>query len=75
MIKDIGVWALINTTVIAIGLKALLDSRKRDSNTLYVIKQFNKWNVYYINEEAIEKLLQCNTTQEIIKIIEWEKLK
>lgn len=75
MIKDIGLWALINTTVIAIGLKALLDSRKRDSNTLYVIKQFNKWNVYYINEEAIEKLLQCNTTQEIIKIIEWEKLK
>ena len=75
MIKDIGVWALINTTVIAIGLKALLDSRKRDSNTLYVVKQFNKWNVYYINEEAIEKLLQCNTTQEIIKIIEWEKLK
>ena len=75
MIKDIGIWALINTTVIAIGLKALLDSRKRDSNTLYVVKQFNKWNVYYINEEAIEKLLQCNTTQEIIKIIEWEKLK
>ena len=75
MIKDIGFWALINTTVIAIGIKALLDSRKRDSNTLYVVKQFNKWNVYYINEEAIEKLLQCNTTQEIIKIIEWEKLK
>ena len=75
MIKDIGVWALINTTVIAIGIKALLDSRKRDSNTLYVVKQFNKWNVYYINEEAIEKLLQCNTTQEIIKITEWEKLK
>ena len=75
MIKDIGLWALINTTVIAIGLKALLDSRKRDSNTLYVVKQFNKWNVYYINEEAIEKLLQCNTTQEIIKITEWEKLK
>lgn len=75
MIKDIGIWALINTTVIAIGLKALLDSRKRDSNTLYVVKQFNKWNVYYINEEAIEKLLQCNTTQEIIKITEWEKLK
>lgn len=75
MIKDIGLWALINTGVIAIGVKALLDSRKRDSNTLYVVKQFNKWNVYYINEEAIEKLLQCNTTQEIIKIIEWEKLK
>lgn len=75
MIKDIGFWALINTTVIAIGIKALLDSRKRDSNTLYVVKQFNKWNVYYINEEAIEKLLQCNTTQEIIKITEWEKLK
>lgn len=75
MIKDIGLWALINTTVIAIGIKALLDSRKRDSNTLYVVKQFNKWNVYYINEEAIEKLLQCNTTQEIIKITEWEKLK
>ena len=75
MIKDIGVWALINTTVIAIGIKALLDSRKRDSNTLYVVKQFNKWNVYCINEEAIEKLLQCNTTQEIIKITEWEKLK
>lgn len=66
---------MINTVVIAIGIKALLDSRKRDSNTLYVVKQFNKWNVYYINEEAIEKLLQCNTTQEIIKIIEWEKLK
>ncbi len=75
MIKDIGLWALINTTVIAIGIKALLDLRKRDSNTLYAVKQFNKWNVYYINEEAIEKLLQCNTTQEIIKIIEWEKLK
>lgn len=75
MIKDIGLWALINTVVIAIGVKALLDSRKRDSNTLYVVKQFNKWNVYYINEEAIEKLLQCNTTQEIIKITEWEKLK
>ena len=75
MIKDIGLWALINTTVIAIGIKALLDSRKRDSNTLYVVKQFNKWNVYYINEEAIEKLLQCNKTQEIIKITEWEKLK
>ena len=75
MIKDIGLWALINTTVIAIGIKALLDSRKRDFNTLYVVKQFNKWSVYYINEEAIEKLLQCNTTQEIIKITEWEKLK
>ena len=75
MTKDIGLWALINTTVIAIAIKALLDSRKRDSNTLYVVKQFNKWNVYYINEEAIDKLLQCNTTQEIIKIIEWEKLK
>lgn len=75
MIKDIGLWALINTTVIAIGIKALLDSRKRDSNTLYLVKQFNKWNVYTINEEAIDKLIQCNTTQEIIKIIEWEKLK
>ena len=75
MIKDIGFWALINTTVLAIGIKALLDSRKRDSNTLYAVKQFNKWNVYYINDEAIEKLLQCNTTQEIIKITEWEKLK
>ena len=75
MIKDIGLRALINTTVIAIGIKALLDSRKHDSNTLYAVKQFNKWNVYYINEEAIEKLLQCNTTQEIIKITEWEKLK
>ena len=75
MIKDIGFWALINTTVIAIGIKALLDSRKRDSNTLYLVKQFDKWNVYKINEEAIEKLIQCKTTQEIIKIIEWEKLK
>ena len=75
MIKDIGVWALINTTVIAIGLKALLDSRKRDCNTLYLVKQFDKWNVYKINEEAIEKLIQCKTTQEIIRIIEWEKLK
>ena len=75
MIKDIGVWALINTTVIAIGLKALLDSRKRDSNTLYVVKQFNKWNVYTIKEEAIDKLIKCNTTQEIYKITEWEKLK
>ena len=75
MIKDIGVWALINTTVIAIGIKALLDSRKRDSNTLYLVKQFDKWNVYKINEEAIEKLIQCKTTQEIIRIIEWEKLK
>lgn len=75
MIKDIGLWALINTTVIAVGIKALLDSRKRDSNTLYLVKQFDKWNLYTINDEAIEKLLQCNTTQEIIKIIEWEKLK
>lgn len=75
MIKDIGAWALINTMAIAIGIKVLLDSRKRDSNTLYVVKQFNKWNVYYINEEAIDKLIQCNTTQEVIKIIEWEKLK
>ena len=75
MIKDIGLWAAINTTVIAIGIKALLDSRKRDSNMLYLVKQFNKWNVYYINEEAIEKLIQCKTTQEIIKITEWEKLK
>ena len=75
MIKDIGLWALINTTVIAIGLKALLDSRKRDSNTLYLIKQFDKWHLYEINEEAIDKLIQCNTTQEIIRVIEWEKLK
>lgn len=75
MIKDIGVWALINTTVIAIGLKALLDSRKRDSNTLYLVKQFNKWNLYNIDDEAIDKFLQCNTVQSIYKIIEWEKLK
>lgn len=75
MIKDIGLWALINTTVIAVGIKVLLDSRKRDSNTLYLVKQFDKWNLYTINDEAIEKLIQCNTTQEIYKIIEWEKLK
>ena len=75
MIKDIGLWALINTVLIAIGLKALLDTRKCDSNTLYLVKQFNKWNVYSIKEEAIDKLIQCNTTQEIYKIIEWEKLK
>lgn len=75
MIKDVGIWSMINTVVIAIGIKTLLDSRKRDSNTLYLVKQFNKWNVYAINEEAIDKLIQCNTTQEIIKIIEWEKLK
>lgn len=75
MIKDIGLWALINTTVIVIGIKALLDSRKRDSNTLYLVKQFNKWNLYTINDEAIEKLIQCKTTQEIYKITEWEKLK
>ena len=75
MIKDIGLWALINTTVIAIGIKALLDSRKRDSNTLYLVKQFDKWHLYEINEGAIEKLIQCKTTQEIYKIIEWEKLK
>lgn len=75
MIKDVGIWAMINTVVISLGIKALLDSRKRDSNTLYLVKQFNKWNVYTINEEAIDKLIQCNTTQEIIKIIEWEKLK
>ena len=75
MINDIGLWALINTTVIAIGLKALLDSRKRDSNTLYLVKQFDKWNLYTINDEAIDKIIQCKTTQEIIKIIEWEKLK
>ena len=75
MIKDIGIWALINTTVIALGIKALLDSRKRDSNMLYLVKQFNKWNLYTINDEAIEKLIQCKTTQEIYKITEWEKLK
>ena len=75
MIKDIGLWVLINTTVIAIGLKALLDSRKRDSNTLYLIKQFDKWHLYEIDDEAIDKLLQCNTIQEIYKITEWEKLK
>ena len=75
MIKDIGIWALINTTVIAIGIKALLDSRKRKSNTLYLIKQFNKWNLYTINDEAIEKLIQCKTTQEIIRVIEWERIK
>ena len=75
MINNIALWAFINTAVIAIGIKVLLDSRKRDSISLYVVKQFNKWNVYYINDEAIEKLLQCNTTQEIIKITEWEKLK
>lgn len=75
MVKDIGLWALINTTVIALGIKALLDSRKRKSDTLYVVKQFNKWNVYYINDEAIEKLIQCNTVQSIYKITEWEKLK
>ena len=75
MTKDIGVWALINTTVIAIGLKALLDSRKRNSDTLYLVKQFNKWNLYNIDDEAIDKFLQCNTVQSIYKIIEWEKLK
>lgn len=75
MIKDIGIWTMINTVVIALGIKALLDSRKREPDTLYLVKQFNKWNVYHINEEAINKLIQCNTTQEIIKIIEWEKLK
>ena len=75
MVKDIGLWALINTTVIALGIKALLDSRKRDSSTLYLVKQFNKWNVYFIKEEAIENLIQCNTIQEIYKITEWEKLK
>lgn len=75
MIKDIGLWALINTTVIVIGIKALLDSQKRKSNTLYLIKQFDKWHLYEINEEAINKLIQCNTTQEIIKVIEWERLK
>lgn len=75
MIKDIGLWALINTTVIALGIKALLDSRKSKPNTLYLIKQFDKWHLYEINEEAINKLIQCNTTQEIIRVIEWEKLK
>lgn len=75
MIKDIGLWALINTTVVAIGIKALLDLRKCDSNTLYLVKQFNKWNVYSIKEEAIDKLIQCKTTQEVYKITEWEKLK
>lgn len=75
MVKDIGLWALINTTVIAIGIKALLDLRKRNPNTLYLIKQFDKWHLYEINEEAIDKLLQCNTTQSIIKVTEWEKLK
>ena len=75
MIKDIGLWALINTTVIAIGLKALLDLRKRKPYTLYLVKQFNKWNVYIINDEYINKVIQCKTTQEIYKITEWEKLK
>ena len=75
MIKDIGIWALINTTVIAIGLKALLDLRKRKFDTLYIVKQFNKWNVYRIKNEGLDKVIQCNTTQEIIKIIEWERLK
>ena len=75
MIKDIGLWALINTTVIVLGIKALLDLRKRDSNMVYLVKQFNKWNLYAINDEAIEKLIQCKTTQEIYKITDWEKLK
>lgn len=75
MIKDIGIWALINTTVIAIGLKALLDLRKRKSDTLYLVKQFNKWNVYRITDEGLDKVIQCNTTQEVIKLIEWERIK
>lgn len=75
MIKDIGIWALINTTVIAIGIKALLDSRKREPNNLYLVKQFNKWNLYSINEKVIDKLINCNTVQSIYKITEWEELK
>ena len=77
MIENVGIWSLLYTIPIVVGLKLLNDSRKFKNNdaVLFLVKQFNKWNVYYINEEAIEKLLQCNTTQEIIKIIEWEKLK
>lgn len=77
MIENVGIWSLLYTIPIVVSLKLLNDSRKRKNNdeVLYLVKQFNKWNVYYINEEAIEKLLQCNTTQEIIKITEWERLK
>lgn len=76
MIENVGIWSLLYTIPIVVGLKLLNDSRKSNNdNALYIVKQFNKWNVYYINEEAIKKLLQCNTVQEIIKITEWEKLK
>lgn len=77
MIESIGIWSLLYTIPIVVGLKLLNDSRKSMNNdeVLYLVKQFNKWHIYKINDKAIKKLIDCNTIQEIIKITEWERLK
>lgn len=77
MIENVGIWSLLYTIPIVVSLKLLNDSRKRKNSdeVLYLVKQFNKWQLYKINDNAIEKLIDCNTTQEVIKLIEWEKLK
>ena len=77
MIENVGIWSLLYTIPIVVSLKLLNDSRKRKNSdeVLYLVKQFNKWQLYKINDNAIEKLIDCNTTQEIIKITEWERLK
>lgn len=77
MVENVGIWSLLYTIPIVVGLKLLNDSRKskKNDNVLYLVKQFNKWNLYKINDNAIEKLIDCNTTQEVIKITEWERLK
>ena len=77
MIENVGIWSLLYTIPIVVSLKLLNDSRKAKNNdeVLYLVKQFNKWQLYKINDNAIEKLIDCNTTQEVIKLIEWERLK
>lgn len=77
MIENVGIWSLLYTIPIVVSLKLLNDSRKRKNSDagLYLVKQFNKWQLYKINDNAIEKLIDCNTTQEVIKLIECEKLK
>lgn len=77
MIENVGIWSLLYTIPIVVSLKLLNDSRKRKNTdeVLYIVKQFNKWQLYKINNNAIEKLIDCNTTQEVIKLIEWERLK
>ena len=77
MIENLGIWSLLYTLPIVVGLKLLNDSikHKNDDEVLYLVKQFNKWQVYKIDNKAIEKLIDCKTTQEVIKLTEWEKLK